>query len=519
MRRKSTSKTRLVVTLVSFISCALIGSLLFPDSIRGSCRINDISLEKVDNFTQVSIYAEKPFEFVHSTLEAKDEKPYRVVIDCKDAIHDLPQHNFRRDLPPGTIRAIRTSQFQTEPERIVRIVLDLDKPGIYKVVEKGENRRGTIAILTAQDSEFALWTARKRERAASGSKLASSVSLENTTMEISEPEDDFLTSTEKRSHSSFEQSKSVDAKEAKKTTAFERSLSFADTSQAETQRQVSQISPVTSETERKDSETLKQKSEETADKVVLASGATSEEVFSVPKPDHTKLQLQQIEQETVEPDVKEETPESPSHLTSASTKNSRSMGPTAEKQIEKTPPSTEERTVSSPGETHRATGPATGETETASPILTSKDVEPAVTGGREESPKEMTESPESLVVVSRPKGTAVGAIPARETIYYQSEGRRDPFAPLTERISTQLGEIPLPTFESLKLVGILRDEAGNRALLEDDRGYGYIMKNGDKIKNGHVISVEDNKVVFHVQEYGWSRTIALELFNRISKAR
>jgi hypothetical protein len=135
------------------------------------------------------------------------------------------------------------------------------------------------------------------------------------------------------------------------------------------------------------------------------------------------------------------------------------------------------------------------------------------------TPKEEAELPESLVVVSKPEGTPAEEISAREIIYYQSEGRRDPFAPLTERISTELGEIPLPTFESLKLVGILRDEAGNRALLEDDKGYGYILKKDDRIKNGYVVSVDDNQVVFQIQEYGWSKTIALELFNRTSKAR
>ena len=104
-------------------------------------------------------------------------------------------------------------------------------------------------------------------------------------------------------------------------------------------------------------------------------------------------------------------------------------------------------------------------------------------------------------------------IPQRGIIHYHGEGKRDPFVPLTERISTELGEIPLPIFESLKLVGVLKDEAGNRALLEDERGYGYILKNGDKIKNGHVVSVEDNKVIFQIHEYGWSKTIALELSN------
>jgi hypothetical protein len=481
MRRKRISKKKLLRTLVSLTFCAVIGSVLLPHSIRASCRINDISLEKPDKFTKLTIHAEKPFEFVHSALEEKEGKPYRVVIDCKDAIHNLPQHNFRSDLPSGTIKAIRTSQFQTEPERIVRIVLDFDEPVIYKVVESGEKGRGSVAILTAHDPDFTLWSAREREEVAPEGELASSVSPEKTLKETSKAKGGVLTSTE-----------NAKAQEQKKSTTLERPLSFADTSETGTHNQVSRVSSPKKE------------------KVVLASGATSAEVFSVPKPDNRKLR----------PEAKKEAPESHSPVTSASTKDS---GPTSrdaeseQNQVEKKASS--KRTVSSAAEASKATAATTEETPAAVSDPTSREEGTAVSAPQVASPKKEADLPESLVVVSKPAGTPVEGTPTRETIYYQSEGRRDPFAPLTERISTELGQIPLPTFESLKLVGILKDEAGNRALLEDDRGYGYILKKGDKIKNGYVVSVDNNQVVFQIQEYGWSKTIALELFNRTSKAR
>ena len=239
----------------------------------------------------------------------------------------------------------------------------------------------------------------------------------------------------------------------------------------------------------------------------MAGSGTSAELFSVPKPDSKKSRSEELRREKVEPEVKKETSE-PVSLKPES----------AKKQIEKKSPSSE-KTVSSAGETPEAIGATPEGTEAVAVDPTSREEGTAVSGPQGESPKEEAELPESLVVVSKSRGTPVQGISRRETIYYQSERRRDPFAPLTERICTELGEIPLPTFESLKLVGILRDEAGNRALLEDDRGYGYILKKGDKIKNGLVVSVDDNQVVFQIQEYGWSKTIALELFNRISKAR
>ena len=50
-----------------------------------------------------------------------------------------------------------------------------------------------------------------------------------------------------------------------------------------------------------------------------------------------------------------------------------------------------------------------------------------------------------------------------------------------------------------------------RALLEDEMGWGYILMAGDRIRNGYVINVEDDKATFQVEEYGGYRTTVLEL--------
>ena len=425
MRRKKIFKMKLQFSFVSFIFCTAVGFLLLPGLILGSCLINDISLEKVGNFTKLTIYADKPFEFVHSTLERKDGKPYRVIVDCKDAIFNLPQHNFKKDIPAGMIKAIRTSQFQTEPEKIVRVVLDLDKPVIYKVVEKGEEKRGAIAILTAQEPDFPIWSAARNEKVVSESKLASSVSPKKTTKEMSEAEP---------------------------------------------------------ETEKKE--------------MVLAT--VSPEIFSVPYRKDKKLQSEQVEDKEVGTDVKK----------GASESSSKHFG--EKEYIQEKPLLSQEETISSTDEVEKATKAPPEENKSDSMDLTAKEEKVAFLPGEEKSKKEKGGAPESLVVLSKPKGTTLQMAPKRRVICYHGEGKRDPFVPLTQRITTEFGEIPLPTFESLKLVGILKDENGNQALLEDERGYGYIMKNGDRIKNGYVVSVEESKVIFQIQEYGWSKTIALE---------
>jgi hypothetical protein len=592
MKRKKILKMKLWLTLVMFIFSGLVGSFLCSSSSWGTCRISDVSLEKEGNFTKLTIYADKPFEFVHSTAETEGGKPYRVIIDCQDAIYNLPQHNFIKSLPPGTIKGIRTSQFQIEPEKIVRIVLDLDKPAIYKVVERGEDKKGAIAILTSQDLSFPFWTAGENVKTSSPGKSASSIPLEKTTEESFKSKDTLLTSSENNSRPDLRPAENVNPQEVEKKATFERPLSFADTSEINTKKETLPVSmakpePKKSEFEStgKDVESEKKVSEQTGEKVVLATAGTPPEVFSAPDQKDQKLQSEQGEDKKGETTVEKEaskgsfskpSPQAPlkiekekssslrqaqggeqsrteetsakesgkkesiqkvsnssqkeiisstaevEHPAKKSPEESKisSISPTAkgEKEpIQKEPlsldgsPSSQKEAISSASEAGKVAREPAEKSETKSMNPAAEEEKLALLSSEEKSIKEKTVPPESLIVVSRPGGTELEVVFQRKVVYYHGEDRRDPFAPLTGRISTDFGKLPLPMFESLKLVGVLKDEEGNRALLEDEKGYGYILKNGDKIKNGYVVSVEDNKVIFQIEEYGWSRTIALEL--------
>lgn len=106
-------------------------------------------------------------------------------------------------------------------------------------------------------------------------------------------------------------------------------------------------------------------------------------------------------------------------------------------------------------------------------------------------------------------GEKIESYPKRKIVSYRTSGYRDPFVPLvgaTGQLSTGL-----PAIENLVLVGILEDIDGNRALLEDAEGNGYILMANDRIKNGYLVNVTSKKAVFQVTEYGWTRTVALEL--------
>ncbi len=113
-------------------------------------------------------------------------------------------------------------------------------------------------------------------------------------------------------------------------------------------------------------------------------------------------------------------------------------------------------------------------------------------------------------VKKKASGVEIESYPKRKLVNYKTSNFRDPFEPLIGGPGGQLGK-GLPALENLALVGILTDEDGYRALLEDAEGNGYIMTSKDRVKNGHLVSVTDNKAIFQITEYGWTRTVALEL--------
>jgi hypothetical protein len=115
------------------------------------------------------------------------------------------------------------------------------------------------------------------------------------------------------------------------------------------------------------------------------------------------------------------------------------------------------------------------------------------------------------------KGTMVAEFPKRLLVRYEAESYRDPFAPLVDdtRTNNNPFEARIPNVEGLRLVGIIESTTGdNRALLEDKNNYSYMLKSRDKVQKGYVLRVEDDKVYFQIFEYGWSRTVALTIYEK-----
>jgi type IV pilus assembly protein PilP len=109
-----------------------------------------------------------------------------------------------------------------------------------------------------------------------------------------------------------------------------------------------------------------------------------------------------------------------------------------------------------------------------------------------------------------------------EDVPYDSTGRRDPFRPPSVGVSRQRGEptTPLQRYDvgQLKLVAIIYDTHEPRAVLEDEAGLGYIVKQGTLVglNDGEIRAIERGRVVVEEQAvdyYGESHPseIVLEL--------
>lgn len=94
--------------------------------------------------------------------------------------------------------------------------------------------------------------------------------------------------------------------------------------------------------------------------------------------------------------------------------------------------------------------------------------------------------------------------------FYKAFNRQDPFQSLI------VGEFEETEFElvdvyGVHLVGILSGGMERYAMLEDNNGFGYILKAGDPVRHGTVVSVGDRSLVARVTMYGQTSSVTLRL--------
>ncbi len=116
-------------------------------------------------------------------------------------------------------------------------------------------------------------------------------------------------------------------------------------------------------------------------------------------------------------------------------------------------------------------------------------------------------SPTSPSKVSRDR---INALRANE-FFYQSYGRNDPFEILVDGNYEKSSASSLVDPNTAKLVGVMWGSDDRFALVEDGDGFGYILRVGDRVRNGRIVSIRKNSITARVTLYGITNKVVLKL--------
>jgi type IV pilus assembly protein PilP len=149
------------------------------------------------------------------------------------------------------------------------------------------------------------------------------------------------------------------------------------------------------------------------------------------------------------------------------------------------------------------------------PPSTSRQITKKIIIAEKKAPEETAVSkpgPE-LSDLSKPETEASEATkphPSEITDFYNPEGKLDPFEPLFKKESVSLNDAkrkinrrkPLTPLEKLNLsqlalVGIIRAPSGDRAVVQESSGKGYIVKKGTYIgtQSGKIVEILEDRII------------------------
>lgn len=104
----------------------------------------------------------------------------------------------------------------------------------------------------------------------------------------------------------------------------------------------------------------------------------------------------------------------------------------------------------------------------------------------------------------------INAIRANE-FFYQSYGKEDPFKILVDGDFEQSTAAELVDMNSARLVGVMWGQDDRFALVEDGEGFGYILRVGDNVQHGRVVSIRKSSLTARVTLYGITNQVVLKL--------
>jgi hypothetical protein len=99
----------------------------------------------------------------------------------------------------------------------------------------------------------------------------------------------------------------------------------------------------------------------------------------------------------------------------------------------------------------------------------------------------------------------------RNEFFYQSYGKADPFRPLVSGDFEQITSSEIADLSSARLVGVMWGEDDRFALVEDGEGFGYILRVGDRVRNGRVVSIRKSSLTARITLYGITSKVVLRL--------
>jgi hypothetical protein len=139
----------------------------------------------------------------------------------------------------------------------------------------------------------------------------------------------------------------------------------------------------------------------------------------------------------------------------------------------------------------------------------------ATSVARAEAPADSTAAKAPAVSAQATVTAPAGKVTLRENLYYYDAfNRRDPFRSLVDGAFNRSDKMDLVNLSAVHLVGVVRGEVDRFALLEDANGYSYILRVGDRVHNGTVVSIGEEELVARVTNFGQTTTVRLHLVGR-----
>ena len=470
-----TFKTILILVAVAVVTSAPLQA----------ARVNNVHLSYQDGHTVARIDVEGTIRFTHQTEIAKDGKPYRVILDILSATHNLGAKNFL-ELQTNSVQHLRTSQYQVKPEKVVRLVFDMKRETPYRV--ESDNASVTLYFSDKSGQSFAAWSSAQAVAATNSEKAVP----QKTAPMAQRPEVKVV--PEKPAVTVAEKNASIEK---------DRQTSLAP-SKPTAQTQPKQ-KPAASESKTK----VVQGDEHYGPAFVTPAPATSKPVIAE-KPTESTPANQEVASKERMPAPQSTKPmaQSTAPQTKAASQPAVTAEPKAEKPVVAAAPEKPAPATTAPA--------AKKEQPKAAP---NKDASKAKAMAKAKAEEDQDAAKKSTARFRRNadrkiKGTVVAEFPKRLVIKYKSGGKRDPFETLINETKTVNNPIEarVPNVEGLRLVGVIEaGDGSNSALCEDKDDYGYILKAGDKVQKGYVLRVAADRVYFQIFEYGWSRTVALNL--------